>query len=215
MVILPGKLVRAIVDRSHPVDHFFLARSDLPILASGMRFPLLGSSWPVLATLALLWAGALAAFAQSSDAGESESGGILGRVRGRLGQVRQKMSGKDPSIQYDPAVLQAGISRQRIHAVLGPPNATQGKGSACEDVYAFSPDGSKYREPQIGAATIATAVFTSGLSLASREARILIHKSKLTLYRVRYDENGIAASVEKVPSAIGAEAPKAASDPAR
>ncbi len=180
-----------------------------------MRFPLLGRSWPVLALLVLLCAGAPAAFAQSSDAGDSESGGLLGRLRGRLGQVRQRMSGKDPSIRYDPAVLQAGSPREQIHAVLGPPNATQGKGAACEDVYAFYPDGSKYREPQIGAATIAAAVFTSGISLASREARILIHKSKLTLYRVRYDENGIAASVEKVPSAIGAEAPKSANEPAR
>lgn len=176
-----------------------------------MSLPDHGGTWPVLAALAVLLAGSPAAFSQSSHEGDSRSGGILGRVRGRLNQARQKMSDKDKAVQYDPAVLRPGVPRQRIHAAFGPPNAMQGEGSSREDVYAFSPDGSKYREPQISAATIAAAVFTSGISLASREARILIHKSKLTLYRVRYDGEGIAASVERVPSAVGAEAPKGAS----
>ncbi len=190
-----------------PLDrHFLLAGSRFRALPSDMGFPELARKWPLLIALAFPLADLPAAFAQSSDGG-SESGGILGRVRGRMGQVRQRMSDKDPSVRYDPAVLRPGVSRQRIHAVFGTPNATRGEGAAREDVYAFYPDGAKYREPHVSAGTIALAVFTSGISLASREARILVHKSKLTLYRVRYDAQGIAASVEKVPSVVGAEAP--------
>ncbi|WP_018289666.1 hypothetical protein [Verrucomicrobium sp. 3C] len=172
-----------------------------------MSFPPLRTSWPVLAALAVLWTGASAAFAQSSDAGDSEPEGLLGQVHTRLQKMKQKRSEKNKSIHYDPAVLRPGVSRQKIHATFGPPNATQNEGTEREEVYAFFPDGSKYQQSDISAADIARAVFTSGASLAVRAAQKHVHKSQLTLYRVSYDKEGIARSVKLVPSALGAKAP--------
>lgn len=127
-----------------------------------------------------------------------------GRLGSRLENMRQKMSDKDTSIHYDPSVLAIGNSRQQVVAAFGEPNATQGEGSAREDVYAFYPDGSKFVDPQVGAGTIAAGVFTAGMSLAVRQAKITIKEHQITLYRVHYDSQGLIKSVTVVPPAMGA-----------
>ena len=121
----------------------------------------------------------------------------------RLERLRDKMSDKNPSIQYDPSVLAIGTPRQQVVAAFGEPNATQGEGPNREDVYAFYPDGSKFVDPQVGAGTIAAAVFTAGMSLAVRQAKIMIQEKRITMYRVHYDSNGNIASVQVVPPEMG------------
>ena len=126
-----------------------------------------------------------------------------GRIGSRLENLRQKMSDKDSSIHYDPAVLQPGTPRQQVVATFGQPNATQGEGTAREDVYAFYPDGSKFVDPSVSAGTIAAAVFTAGVSLAVRQAKITIKEHQLTLYRVHYDSQDLVKSVKVVPPDVG------------
>ncbi len=123
-------------------------------------------------------------------------GGGLGS---RLSRLRPGTNGDKTPIHYDPAVLTPGVSRQRVLAAFGEPNATQGEGATREDVYAFKPDGSKFVDPHVTGATIAAAVFTAGMSLAVRKARIMIQESKLTLYHVHYDAQDKLKSVQVVP----------------
>jgi hypothetical protein len=127
-------------------------------------------------------------------------GGGLGS---RLERLRNKMSDKNPSIQYNPSVLAVGTPRQQVVAAFGEPNATQGEGTNREDVYAFYPDGSKFVDPQVSAGTIAAAVFTAGMSLAVRQAKITIRENRITLYRIHYDSNDDIASVKVVPPEMG------------
>ena len=128
-----------------------------------------------------------------------------GRLGSRLEGMRDRMSDKNSSIQYNPAVLQPGTSRQQVIAAFGQPNATQGEGTAREDVYAFYPDGSKFVDPSVSAGTIAAAVFTAGVSLAVRQAKITIKEHQITLYRVHYDSQDLVKSVKVVPPEMGSE----------
>lgn len=125
----------------------------------------------------------------------------------RLSRLREKRSNKDASIHYDPAVVTAGTSRERVISAFGEPNATQGEGAAREDVYAFRPDGSKFVDPQMSAGTIAAAVFTGGMSLAVRKARTTVQESQLTLYRIHYDAQDRITSVQVVPPKLATPAP--------
>ena len=128
-----------------------------------------------------------------------------GRIGSRLEGMRDRMSDKDSSIQYNPAVLQPGTPRQQVIAAFGPPNASQGQGTAREDVYAFYPDGSKFVDPSVSAGTIAAAVFTAGISLAVRQAKITIKEHQITLYRVHYDSQDLVKTVKVVPPDMGSE----------
>jgi hypothetical protein len=135
-----------------------------------------------------------------------QGGGLLGgRVESRLNNMKQKMTGKDTSIQYNPAVLTVGTPRSQVMAAFGQPNGIQDVNGAQEDVYAFFPDGYKYIDPQVTAGTIAAAVFTGGMSLAARQARIIIQQNQLTLYDVRYDSNQNIQHIKVIPPNIGSQ----------
>jgi hypothetical protein len=134
---------------------------------------------------------------------------LLGGPGSLLGRLREKRSNKDTSIHYDPAVLSPGVSRQQVIAAFGKPNATQGEGTAREDVYAFFPDGAKFVEPRMSAGTIAAGVFTGGMSLAVRQARIMIQENQLTLYHVSYDVQDRIESVRTVPPELATPPPAA------
>jgi hypothetical protein len=82
-----------------------------------------------------------------------------GPIGGRLERFKEQMTNKDESIRYDPSVLAPGVARSDVVAGLGEPNASQSEGVSREDVWAFFPDGSKFKDPEITGATIAAAVF--------------------------------------------------------
>jgi hypothetical protein len=128
-----------------------------------------------------------------------------GPIGGRLERFKEQMTNKDESIRYDSSVLATGVARSDVVAKLGEPNASQGEGLAREDVWAFFPDGSKFKDPEITGATIAAAVFTGGMSLAVRKARTTVTEHQLTLYRVRYDNEDRVKTVQVVPPAHGSE----------
>jgi hypothetical protein len=135
-----------------------------------------------------------------------QGGGVLGgRAGSRVDQMKEKMTGKDMSHQYNAAVLAVGTPRSQVQAAFGQPNGIQDVNGAQEDVYAFFPDGYKYVDPQVTAGTIAAAVFTGGMSLAARQARIIIQQNQLTLYEVRYDANQNIQSVKVIPPHIGSD----------
>jgi hypothetical protein len=132
--------------------------------------------------------------------------GLLGgRIRGRLENLREHMTDKNPNIRYDPAVLAPGTPRSQVVAAFGQPNGTQNVDGAQEDVYAFFPDGAKYVDPQVTAGTIAAAVFTGGMSLAVKAAKTTIQRNQLTLYDVRYDANQNIERVKTIPPTMGSE----------
>lgn len=160
-----------------------------------------------IAPLILLAAVILMFSAGQGRAQESPMGGGLfgGRIGSRLQHMRNRMSNKDPSIQYDPSVFRTGTPRSQVMNLMGEPNGTQMVGGVEEDVYAFFPDGSKYVDPQVTAGTIAAAVFTAGMSLAVKAARNTIQQNQLTLYDVRYDSNQNIQSVRVIPPKIGSE----------
>jgi hypothetical protein len=128
-----------------------------------------------------------------------------GPIGGRLERFKDRMSSEDKSIHYDPWVLAVGIARSDVVAKLGEPNASQGEGAAQEDVWAFFPDGSKFKDPEISGATIAAAIFTAGMSLAVRKARETVAEQQLTLYRVHYDDQGRIETVQVTPPTHGSE----------
>ncbi|HEY2524499.1 MAG TPA: hypothetical protein VGI29_05530 [Candidatus Binataceae bacterium] len=139
-----------------------------------------------------------------------------GPIGGRLERFKERMTNKDESIHYDPAVLETGVARNEVIAKLGEPNASQGEGVAREDAWAFFPDGAKFKDPEVTGATIAAAVFTAGMSLAVRKARNTVAEHQLTLYRVHYDTQARVKTVQVVPPTHGSEpagSPGAASSP--
>ncbi len=160
-------------------------------------------------TLALIVT-ALTMMAIAPNVGAQEGplggGGLLGgRIRGRLENMREHMTGKNPNIKYDPSVLAPGTPRSQVVAAFGDPNGTQNVAGVQEDVYAFFPDGSKYVDPQVTAGTIAAAVFTGGMSLAVKAAKDTIQRNQLTLYDVHYDANQEIQSVKTIPPTLGSE----------
>jgi outer membrane protein assembly factor BamE (lipoprotein component of BamABCDE complex) len=142
-------------------------------------------------------------------------GGLLGGggLGSRLQTLRNRMTDKDPSIQYNPSVLRPGTSRSQVLDLMGEPNGTQTVNGVQQDVYAFFPDGSKYVDPQITAGTIAAAVFTGGMSLAVKAAKNTIQQNQLTLYDVHYDANQDIQSVRVIPPNIGSEPAGSATAP--
>jgi outer membrane protein assembly factor BamE (lipoprotein component of BamABCDE complex) len=134
-------------------------------------------------------------------------GGLLGGggFGSRLETLRNRMTNKDPSIQYNPSVLRPGTPRSQVLDLMGQPNGAQVQNGVQQDVYAFFPDGSKYVDPQITAGTIAAAVFTGGMSLAVKAAKNTIQQNQLTLYDVTYDANDNIQSVQVIPPNIGSE----------
>jgi hypothetical protein len=134
-------------------------------------------------------------------------GGLLGggTVGGTLQNLRNRMTNRNPSIQYDPSVLTPGTPRDEVLAVFGNPNGSQNVNGVQQDVFAFYPNGDKYVDPQITAGTVAAAVFTSGISLAVKAGRTVIQQNQLTLYQVTYDSNGDVQSVNVIPPNIGSE----------
>jgi hypothetical protein len=108
----------------------------------------------------------------------------------------QSVTMKNSSIRYDPAVLKRGSSRSQVEAAFGEPNATQTTDTGqTEDVYAFNPDGTKFVNPQVRPRNLALAFFTSGMSLAVRQARLKMAERKLTLYHVLYASDGFVESI--------------------
>ncbi len=157
------------------------------------------------AVLAALAIAATAGYPQAQT-GPPPGGGLLGGALGsRIENLRNRVTNKDPSIQYNPSILTPGTPRSQVVAAFGQPNGTQTVNGAQDDIYAFFPDGSKYVDPQITAGTIAAAVFTSGMSLAAKAAKNTIQQNQLTLYRVHYDANQNVQSVRVIPPNIGSE----------
>jgi hypothetical protein len=152
---------------------------------------------PLTATAAML--AVAAGFAPVASAQLLRGGGL----GSRLERLRDRASDKDSSIHYDPSVLTVGTARSSVVAAFGDPNATKGEGTSREDVYAFYQDGSKFVDPQVGAGTIAAAVFTAGMSLAVRQAKIMVEEQRITMYRVRYDAQDNIASVQVIPPEMG------------
>jgi hypothetical protein len=149
---------------------------------------------------ALVWAFLLAVPDQSRA---QLGGGLLGG--GTLQNLRNRMTNRNPAIQYDPSVLTPGTPRDEVLAVFGNPNGSQNINGVQQDVFAFYPNGDKYVDPQITAGTVAAAVFTSGISLAVKAGRTVIQHNQLTLYQVTYDQYGDVQSVRVVPPNIGSE----------
>jgi len=156
------------------------------------------------AALAALAIAAIAGYPQAQT-GPAPGGGLLGGLDSRLQNLRNQVTNKDPSIQYNPSVLTPGTPRSQVVAAFGQPNGTQTVNGAQDDIYAFFPDGSKYVDPQITAGTIAAAVFTSGMSLAAKAAKNTIQQNQLTLYRVHYDAYQNIQSVRVIPPNIGSQ----------
>lgn len=156
------------------------------------------------AAVAALAIAAIAGYAQAQT-GPAPAGGLLGGLDSRLQNLRNRVTNKDPSIQYNPSVLTPGTPRSQVVAAFGQPNGTQTVNGAQDDIYAFFPDGSKYVDPQITAGTIAAAVFTSGMSLAAKAAKNTIQQNQLTLYRVHYDAYQDIQSVRVIPPNIGSQ----------
>lgn len=110
------------------------------------------------------------------------------------------MTMKDTSVRYDPTLMAVGTARDRVHASLGRPNASRTTdGGLIEDVYAFNPDGSKFVDPQLRARNIALAFLTAGISVAVRQARLVLIERKLTLVHVFYGPTDIVDSVVLEP----------------
>ncbi len=128
----------------------------------------------------------------------------------------QSVTLKNTSVHYDPAVLAVGVPRTDVVAKLGDPNGTEtANDGAVEDVYAFYPDGSKFVNPTIRPRNIALGVFTGGASLAVRQLRLMHTEKKLTLYHVRYGDDGRIASVRvEAPKDSSAETPATTPQPA-
>ncbi len=62
----------------------------------------------------------------------------------------QSVTMSNSSIHYDPAILKPGSSRSQIKLAFGESNASgTTSGGQTEDVYAFSPDGTKFVNPQV------------------------------------------------------------------
>lgn len=107
---------------------------------------------------------------------------------------------KDTAVQYDPRVLAVDTPRERVHAAFGSPNAARTTdGGVIEDVYAFNPDGSKFVDPQLRARNIGLAFLTAGISVAVRQARLVLVERKLTLCHVFYGPNDHIESVVVEP----------------
>jgi len=138
-----------------------------------------------------------------------------GPIGGRLERFKEQMTNKDESVHYDSSVPAMGVARSAVIAKLGELNASQGEGVAREDVWAFFPDGVKFKDPEVTGATIAAAVFTGGMSLAVRKARTTVSEHQLTLYRVHYDDQDRVKTVQVVPPgrSSGPSSPGAASSP--
>src|SRR5271156_290052 len=77
-------------------------------------------------------------------------GGLLGggTVGGTLQNLRNRMTNRNPAIQYDPSVLTPGTPRDEVLAVFGNPNGSQNVNGVQQDVFAFYPNGDKYVDPQ-------------------------------------------------------------------
>jgi hypothetical protein len=134
-----------------------------------------------------------------------------GRIGSRLERLKQQRSDKDTAHMYSATVMSPGTPRSDVTAAFGQPNGTQtSRSGALEDVYCFFPDGAKYVEPQVHAGTIAAAVFTGGLSLATREARIEIQKNQLTVYHISYDAADNIKAVKAIPPSLPVAEPSAA-----
>ncbi len=123
----------------------------------------------------------------------------------------QSVTLKNTSVHYDPAVLAPGVPRSDVVAKMGDPNGTEtADDGAVEDVYAFYPDGSKFVNPTIRPRNIALGVFTGGASLAVRQLRLMHTEKKLTLYHVRYGDDGRIAAVRvEAPKDSSAGTPSA------
>ncbi len=143
------------------------------------------------------------------DQSRAQLGGLLGGGNGNGGgllqNLRNQMTNRNPSIQYNPSVLTPGTPRDEVLAVLGNPNGSQNVNGMQEDLFAFYPNGDKYVDPQITAGTIAAAVFTSGISLAVKAGRNVIEQNQLTIYRVAYDQYGDVQNVTVIPPNMGSE----------
>jgi hypothetical protein len=115
-----------------------------------------------------------------------------------LSGMTQSVTMKDSSIHYDPAVLKPGNTQDQVQAAFGDPNASRTTNAGLtEDVYAFSPDGSKFVNPQVRPRNVALAFFTMGTSVAVRQARLHLAEDKLTLYHVLYSSDDKIQSVRE------------------
>lgn len=101
--------------------------------------------------------------------------------------MEESFTHKDTSIKYRTGILTKGASRKQVIQVFGAPNGSDAQaGGAIEDVYIFTPDGSKYVSPSPRPRNVALGVITMGTSVAVHQALLAYQRSKLTIYHVYY-----------------------------
>ncbi len=104
--------------------------------------------------------------------------------------MKQSFTHKNTQIKYRPGVLVIGNRRENVYKAFGAPNGTDVfSGGGVEDVYIFTPDGSKYVTPHPRPRNVALAVVTGGVSIAVHQSLLAYQRSNLTIYRVYYQKN--------------------------
>jgi hypothetical protein len=104
---------------------------------------------------------------------------------------------KDTSVHEDPSLLRVGVPRDKITAAFGTPNQISNQGGQEQDIYEFTPDGSKFVKPKTYARNIAAGVFTGGIATVVHQARIHQTERQLTVYYLTYGPDGSLQSVRK------------------
>ena len=140
-------------------------------------------------------AATLAAMIASPAYAQLLGGGGLGS---RLERMRNKMTDKNPSIQYDASCCRSAIRVSEVIAAFGEPNATQGEGTSREDVYAFIPTGRNCVDPEISAHHRRRGVYRGHVASRATGEDHDPGAAHHAVY-VHYDSNDNIQSVRVVP----------------
>jgi hypothetical protein len=113
--------------------------------------------------------------------------------------LKESVTHENPDIQYEPGVLVAGMSRERVMEIFGPPNGSDTLDNGLiEDVYIFMPDGAKYVSPTPRARNVALGVVTMGTSVVVHQALLAHQRTKLKIYHVYYNARQRISHVEEL-----------------
>jgi hypothetical protein len=102
--------------------------------------------------------------------------------------LKQSFTHKNKNVKYRTGVLVIGAPRDNVVRWFGEPNGTDMMpGGTVEDVYIFTPDGSKYVNPHPRPRNVALGIFTMGTSVVVHQATLAYQRTGLTVYRVYYN----------------------------